>query len=98
MIQGFFILEVRCIRQLFKEVLQVPFRVQIICFGGFDQTVYDGAGFGSFGAVAEQPVLSSDREGTDAVFCGVVGDVAVPVFEIVGQFNAVRQEVVHRRC
>ena len=95
---GFFILEVRYIRQLFKEVLQVPFRVQIICFVGFDQTLYDGAGFGSFGAVTEKPVFPPNGERSDAVFCSVVGNVTVSVFEVTGQPVTVRQEIIHGRC
>lgn len=96
MIQGFGILEICCIRQLFKKVFQ-PFGVQVVGFGCFNQTVDDSTGFGSLGAVTEKPVFPPNGERSDAVFRGVVGNVTVPVFEVTGQPVTVRQEIIHGR-
>ena len=98
MIQGFGIFEVCCIRQLFKKVFQIPFGVQVVGFGCFNQAVDDGTGFGSFGAVTEKPIFPPNGERPDAVFRGVVGNVTVPVLEVTGQPVTVRQEIIHGRC
>ena len=97
MIQGFGIFEVCCIWQLFKEVFQIAFGVQVVGFGCFNQAVDDGTGFGSLGAVTKKPVFPPNGERPDAVFRGVVGNVAVPVFEVTGQPVTVRQEIIHGR-
>ena len=97
MIQGFGIFEVCCIWQLFKKVFQIPFGVQVVGFGCFNQAVDDGTGFGSLGAVTEKPVFSPNGERSDAVFRGVVGNVTVTVLEITGQPVTVRQEIIHGR-
>lgn len=98
MIQGFGIFEVCYIRQLFKEVFQIPFGVQVVGFGCFKQAVDDGTDFGALGAITEKPVFPPNGERSDAVFRGVVGNVTVPVFEVIGQPVTVRQEIIHSRC
>lgn len=63
LIQGFGIFEVCCIWQLFKKVFQIPFGVQVVGFGCFNQAVDDGTGFGSLGAVTEKPVFRPTVKG-----------------------------------
>ena len=63
LIQGFGIFEVCCIWQLFKKVFQIPFGVQVIGFGCFNQAVDDSTGFGSLGAVTKKPVFPPTVKG-----------------------------------
>ena len=58
-------------RTLFQEERQVSFHIQAMCLSHFHHRVDCSAGLGSAGSITEQPVLSSNREGTDAILAGL---------------------------
>lgn len=62
-------------------------------FGGLDQAVRLSTDRRPFGGVAEQPVLSSDYEGADRAFGGVVVDRQLAMLDITLQLAPVAGQV-----
>lgn len=66
-----------------------------IGFGSLDQAVKLGTGRRAFGRVAKQPVLSSDNEGADRAFSGVVVKRQVAFLDVSFQLAPVACEVTY---
>ena len=62
-------------------------------FGSLDQAVKLSTGLRAFGGVAKQPVLSSDHEGADRAFSGVVVERQVAFLDVSLQLVPVTGEV-----
>lgn len=62
-------------------------------FGSLDQAVKLSTGRRAFGRIAEQPVLSSDHEGADRTFGGIVVDRQVAFLNVRSQFAPVTCQV-----
>ncbi len=52
---------------LIENTLEVSPGFEIVGLGGFDEAVEVGAGLGAVNRVSEQPILATDREGTDGI-------------------------------
>ena len=79
-----------------QDIGQIFFWIEAVRLARLDDAVDGGARLGSFRAVAEEPVLPADGEGTDGAFCCVVrhGDAAVA--EVAAEAFLRIQGIVHR--
>ena len=67
---------------LLQQEGQIPLNVQTMCFCHFYNCVDYGAGSGTLGGIAEQPVLTTNHKGTDRVLGRIVGKTVSAVLQI----------------
>ena len=60
------------VRELLEEIGQIRVGVQAVLFGGFDETINDGARLRAGGGEGEEPVLAANDEGFDAALTPIV--------------------------
>ena len=79
-----------------QDVAQILFWIDAACLARLDEAVDGSARFRSLRAVAEEPVLPSDREGTDGALCHVVRHGDAPVAQVAAEALLRMQGIVHR--
>ena len=62
-------------------MVEIGFRIQVICFCGFQNGEDDRTGNGTVLCVAEKPVLPADNDRADGIFHLVVADLNLAVFK-----------------
>lgn len=62
----------RSTEKLPTQINQLFIQSELVCFCCFYQTVYYGTGLGSIYCVIHDPVLFTDTETSDTLFCGII--------------------------
>ena len=67
------------IRQNGQKMVEICFRIQVVCFCGFQNGEDDRARFCSTLRIAEKPVLSANHDRADRVFDLIIADLDLAV-------------------
>ena len=81
--------------ELFEAVHDILEDVEVIDFRRFDNTVENGAGIGTGGGLAEQPVFSADDERFNGSLCAVIVDGKETIESVTHQFMPLIKAVLY---